>query len=118
MIITTVQIAINNPNNNHNNNHNHNHNHNNHNNYNNRGGGQILCCRSTLGTGILAHERLCVPRYVDRVVCRTVAMTDARPADLKPENILLHSSGHIMLTDFDLSKQATVPVQAKIYMGM
>jgi serine/threonine protein kinase len=45
-------------------------------------------------------------------------MTDARPADLKPENILLHSSGHIMLTDFDLSKQATVPVQAKIYMGM
>ena len=23
--------------------------------------------------------------------------------DLKPENILLHHSGHIMLTDFDLS---------------
>lgn len=23
--------------------------------------------------------------------------------DLKPENILLHRSGHIMLTDFDLS---------------
>jgi serine/threonine protein kinase len=35
MIITTVQIAINNPNNNTNNNHNHNHNHNNHNNHNN-----------------------------------------------------------------------------------
>ncbi|ODQ66372.1 Pkinase-domain-containing protein [Nadsonia fulvescens var. elongata DSM 6958] len=28
--------------------------------------------------------------------------------DLKPENILLHQSGHIMLSDFDLSKQATV----------
>ncbi len=28
--------------------------------------------------------------------------------DLKPENILLHDSGHIMLTDFDLSKQAAV----------
>lgn len=28
--------------------------------------------------------------------------------DLKPENILLHDSGHIMLTDFDLSKQASV----------
>jgi len=41
----------------------------------------------------------------------------AGSSDLKPENILLHSSGHIMLTDFDLSKQATVPVQAKIYMG-
>lgn len=26
--------------------------------------------------------------------------------DLKPENILLHSSGHIMLTDFDLCKRA------------
>ncbi len=23
--------------------------------------------------------------------------------DLKPENILLHSSGHVLLTDFDLS---------------
>lgn len=38
--------------------------------------------------------------------------------DLKPENILLHDSGHIMLTDFDLSKQATVPVQAKMIRGM
>jgi len=28
--------------------------------------------------------------------------------DLKPENILLHSSGHIKLSDFDLSKQTTV----------
>ena len=27
--------------------------------------------------------------------------------DLKPENILLHQSGHIMLSDFDLSIQAT-----------
>lgn len=26
--------------------------------------------------------------------------------DLKPENILLHASGHIMLSDFDLSKQS------------
>ncbi|KAI8582465.1 hypothetical protein K450DRAFT_227288 [Umbelopsis ramanniana AG] len=26
--------------------------------------------------------------------------------DLKPENILLHETGHIMLTDFDLSKEA------------
>ncbi|CAI5758117.1 unnamed protein product [Candida verbasci] len=28
--------------------------------------------------------------------------------DLKPENILLHSSGHIMLSDFDLSKQSEI----------
>jgi len=27
--------------------------------------------------------------------------------DLKPENILIHETGHIMLTDFDLSKHAT-----------
>ncbi|KAH7344448.1 Pkinase-domain-containing protein [Rhizoctonia solani] len=27
--------------------------------------------------------------------------------DLKPENILLHQSGHIMLSDFDLAKQAS-----------
>ncbi|KAI8072757.1 kinase-like domain-containing protein [Gongronella butleri] len=29
--------------------------------------------------------------------------------DLKPENILLHQSGHIMLTDFDLSKGSSSP---------
>lgn len=29
--------------------------------------------------------------------------------DLKPENILLHQSGHIMLSDFDLSKGSTPP---------
>ncbi|ORX45074.1 Pkinase-domain-containing protein [Hesseltinella vesiculosa] len=29
--------------------------------------------------------------------------------DLKPENILLHQSGHIMLTDFDLSKGSSPP---------
>ncbi|KAL1411014.1 serine/threonine protein kinase, AGC [Vanrija albida] len=29
--------------------------------------------------------------------------------DLKPENILLHQSGHIMLSDFDLSKQSGEP---------
>ncbi|KAG0179591.1 hypothetical protein DFQ29_001910 [Apophysomyces sp. BC1021] len=29
--------------------------------------------------------------------------------DLKPENILLHQSGHIMLTDFDLSKGSNPP---------
>ncbi|KAI8817100.1 kinase-like domain-containing protein [Fimicolochytrium jonesii] len=29
--------------------------------------------------------------------------------DLKPENILLHDTGHIMLTDFDLSKPSTEP---------
>jgi len=33
--------------------------------------------------------------------------------DLKPENILLHESGHIRLTDFDLSKMVT-PVAPKV----
>ncbi|CAO3592424.1 unnamed protein product [Absidia cylindrospora] len=31
--------------------------------------------------------------------------------DLKPENILLHQTGHIMLTDFDLSKGSSPPGQ-------
>mmetsp|Transcript_23636 Transcript_23636/g.56414 ORF Transcript_23636/g.56414 Transcript_23636/m.56414 type:complete len:398 (-) Transcript_23636:23-1216(-) len=39
--------------------------------------------------------------------------------DLKPENILLHATGHIMLTDFDLSKQAAVsaPVVKQSFLG-
>jgi serine/threonine protein kinase len=37
--------------------------------------------------------------------------------DLKPENILLHSSGHIMLTDFDLSKTSATPVTVRIKKG-
>mmetsp|Transcript_19707 Transcript_19707/g.55411 ORF Transcript_19707/g.55411 Transcript_19707/m.55411 type:complete len:402 (+) Transcript_19707:73-1278(+) len=38
--------------------------------------------------------------------------------DLKPENILLHASGHIMLTDFDLSKASAMPVTPKIVKQM
>ncbi|CAO3700963.1 hypothetical protein G6F70_006440 [Rhizopus microsporus] len=34
--------------------------------------------------------------------------------DLKPENILLHQSGHIMLTDFDLSKGSHPPGKPSI----
>ncbi|KAK9460803.1 kinase-like domain-containing protein [Lipomyces oligophaga] len=34
--------------------------------------------------------------------------------DLKPENILLHQSGHIMLSDFDLSKQSDAGGQPMI----
>ena len=34
--------------------------------------------------------------------------------DLKPENILLHASGHIMLTDFDLSKRSATPGPAEV----
>jgi len=34
--------------------------------------------------------------------------------DLKPENLLLHSSGHLMLTDFDLSKASITPVTAHV----
>lgn len=34
--------------------------------------------------------------------------------DLKPENILLHESGHIMLTDFDLSKAAETPTAPQV----
>jgi len=34
--------------------------------------------------------------------------------DLKPENILLHETGHIMLTDFDLSKAAATSVTPQV----
>ena len=37
--------------------------------------------------------------------------------DLKPENILLHKSGHIMLSDFDLSVQAQDPNAAAASSG-
>jgi protein-serine/threonine kinase len=38
--------------------------------------------------------------------------------DLKPENILLHHSGHVRLTDFDLSKQCAVqPAPPKLTKG-
>ncbi|KAK9241062.1 kinase-like domain-containing protein [Lipomyces kononenkoae] len=37
--------------------------------------------------------------------------------DLKPENILLHQSGHIMLSDFDLSKQSDSGGQPTIVGG-
>ena len=38
--------------------------------------------------------------------------------DLKPENILLHESGHIRLTDFDLSKASITPVNAHVVQSM
>lgn len=37
--------------------------------------------------------------------------------DLKPENILLHQSGHIMLSDFDLSKQSGPDGAPKMIIG-
>lgn len=38
--------------------------------------------------------------------------------DLKPENILLHGSGHIMLADFDLAKQAEKPTLVEVVQNM
>jgi len=38
--------------------------------------------------------------------------------DLKPENILLHETGHIMLTDFDLSKAASSTVSPQLVKKM
>ncbi|KAJ9133559.1 Nonrepressor of conidiation-2 [Pleurostoma richardsiae] len=37
--------------------------------------------------------------------------------DLKPENILLHQSGHIMLSDFDLSKQSDLHGRPTMIVG-
>jgi len=38
--------------------------------------------------------------------------------DLKPENILMHATGHVLLTDFDLSKHASTPVQPRVVTKM
>lgn len=38
--------------------------------------------------------------------------------DLKPENILVHGTGHLMLTDFDLSKQAATSVNPQVIKKM
>jgi len=38
--------------------------------------------------------------------------------DLKPENILVDATGHIMLTDFDLSKAAAIHVDAQVIKKM
>jgi protein-serine/threonine kinase len=38
--------------------------------------------------------------------------------DLKPENILMHATGHVLLTDFDLSKHASNPVQPRLVTKM
>eukprot|EP01087_Luapelamoeba_hula_P018337 TRINITY_DN5898_c0_g1_i1.p1 TRINITY_DN5898_c0_g1~~TRINITY_DN5898_c0_g1_i1.p1 ORF type:complete len:556 (+),score=139.28 TRINITY_DN5898_c0_g1_i1:114-1781(+) len=38
--------------------------------------------------------------------------------DLKPENLLLNKNGHVMLTDFDLSKQSITPVNPKVVTHM
>ena len=38
--------------------------------------------------------------------------------DLKPENILLHETGHIQLTDFDLSKSSSTPTILEIVREM
>eukprot|EP01080_Neovahlkampfia_damariscottae_P009670 gene9670-1876_t len=37
--------------------------------------------------------------------------------DLKPENLLLHSSGHIRLSDFDLSKQTITTLDPQLIKG-
>jgi protein-serine/threonine kinase len=38
--------------------------------------------------------------------------------DLKPENVLLHGSGHIMLADFDLAKEADEPTIVEVVQSM
>ncbi|EDR29850.1 serine/threonine protein kinase ppk22, putative [Entamoeba dispar SAW760] len=54
--------------------------------------------------------------YLAEIICALeyLHMEGVVYRDLKPENILLHESGHIMLSDFDLSKHSDVEDHARI----
>jgi serine/threonine protein kinase len=52
---------------------------------------------------ILALRRFCCAHAQVLIALQYLHLLGFVYRDLKPENILLHSSGHIMLTDFDLS---------------
>ncbi|PVU93065.1 hypothetical protein BB559_003468 [Furculomyces boomerangus] len=58
-------------------------------------------CLSEPHTKFYAAEVICAIEYLH--------LNGYIYRDLKPENILLHETGHIMLTDFDLSKQSQPP---------
>ena len=54
----------------------------------------------------ILHNTLCVPPYL---YAHTFVVIINMYRDLKPENILLAADGHIVLTDFGLSRQFTSP---------
>lgn len=76
-----------------------------------------LCMEYCLGgeffSALQTRESKCIPEeYARFYLCEVIAALEYLHLlgfiyrDLKPENILLHQSGHIMLSDFDLSIQA------------
>lgn len=84
------------------------------------GGGEFFAVLRRLPSRIKALPEADVKFYAAEVLLglEYLHMKDIIYRDLKPENILLHQSGHIMLTDFNLSKQAQTSTQAKIYRGL
>lgn len=75
----------------------------------------LLCRRSRSSVGILAFNGLHLPgSQARKSVTRRVSLspelkTDNTTCVLVPPDILLHQSGHIMLSDFDLSKSGSEP---------
>lgn len=84
------------------------------------GGGEFFAVLRRLPGRIKALPETDVKFYAAEVLLglEYLHMKDIIYRDLKPENILLHQSGHILLTDFNLSKQAQTSTQAKIYRGL
>jgi len=84
------------------------------------GGGEFFAALRRLPGRVKALPEKDVKFYAAEVLLglEYLHMKDIIYRDLKPENILLHQSGHIMLTDFNLSKQAQTSAQAKVYRGL
>ncbi|TPX43257.1 hypothetical protein SeMB42_g04798 [Synchytrium endobioticum] len=74
------------------------------------------CCGGEFFRTLQSRPGKCIPEkdarfYAAEVICALeyLHLMGFIYRDLKPENILLHQSGHIMLTDFDLSKPSVIP---------
>ncbi|KAJ3090282.1 serine/threonine protein kinase, AGC [Quaeritorhiza haematococci] len=79
------------------------------------------CCGGEFFRALQNRPGKCLPEkdarfYAAEVICAIeyLHLMGFIYRDLKPENILLHSTGHIMLTDFDLSKPSATPGQPNV----